>query len=298
VEVLKTPESQFGNIEDFDFSPHFTTVDGYELAYIDKGIGPTVLLLHGEPSWSYLYRIIIKKLSKAGYRVISPDLIGFGRSDKPTDPSVYTYENHVKWIQLFIEKLGLDQINLFCQDWGGLIGLRLVAFESQRFSRVMASNTFLPNGQGTMPEAFLKWREYCKTVDVLDIGKIIQKGTVRTLTGGEIAAYNAPYPDESFKVGARIFPSLVPVEFDDPQAAINREAWKLLMKFEKPFLTAFGDSDPITKGGGVIMQKIIPGCKGLFHPTIAKGGHFIQEDKPEVIATILANFIKNTKVVD
>ena len=272
------------------------TLGDLRMHYVDHGYGEqVVLMLHGEPSWSFLYRKMIKKVAKAGYRVIVPDLIGFGKSDKPTDVEIYTYQNHYNWVKDFVTALNLKDINLFCQDWGGLLGLRLVAFEPQLFARVIASNTFLPIGQPAPTEAFLKWREFSKISEQFDIGRVIQMGAASELTNETVAAYNAPFPDESYKVGARVFPSIVPIEFDDPEAEINRQGWKELQAFDKPFLTAFSDSDPITKGGEKVMQKLIPGCKGMFHPTVSGGGHFIQEDKPDVLSSLITNLIKNTK---
>ncbi len=294
MKILRTPEDRFEKLPDFDFNVHYTTIDDLQMAYIDEGEGETVLLLHGEPSWSFLYRRMIVKLKRSGYRVVVPDLIGFGRSDKPVEASAYTYENHVHWVLSFINQLELTNINLFCQDWGGLIGLRIAAFHQELFARIVASNTFLPTGDRPAPEAFLKWQQFAKYAEHFDIGKVIQMGTVTELTEEEIAAYNAPFPDESYKVGARVFPSIVPTEKDDPQAQINREAWQLLSGFSKPFLTAFGDSDPITAGAEKVIQKLVPGCKGFYHPIISGGGHFIQEDKPDMLATIIHNFIKNT----
>lgn len=296
MEILRTPEERFENLPDYSFKPNFLTVGDLRMHYVDHGYGDkVVLMLHGEPSWSFLYRHMITKVAKAGYRVIAPDLIGFGKSDKPTDPSIYTYQNHYNWLKEFIETLGLKEINLFCQDWGGLLGLRLVAFEPQWFARVMASNTFLPIGQPAPTEAFLKWRDFSRNSEQFDIGRVIQMGSASTLTEDVIAAYNAPFPDESYKVGARVFPSIVPIEFDDPEAEINRRGWEALRTFQKPFLTAFGDADPITRGGEKVMQKLIPGCQGIFHPTVNGGGHFIQEDKPDLMASLMINFIKATK---
>ncbi len=296
MEILRTPEECFENLPDYDFKANYITVEDLRMYYVDHGYGEQiVLLLHGEPSWSFLYRKMINKIAKAGYRVIAPDLIGFGRSDKPTDPDIYTYQNHYNWVKDFVTALDLKDINLFCQDWGGLLGLRLVALEPQLFARVIASNTFLPIGQPAPTEAFLKWREFSKRSEEFDIGRVIQMGAVSELAPETITAYNAPFPDESYKVGARVFPSIVPIDFDDPESEINRECWKQLQTFDKPFLTAFGDSDPITKGGEKVMQKLIPGCKGMFHPTVSGGGHFIQEDKPDLLSSLIVNLIKNTK---
>ncbi|MEQ9300174.1 MAG: haloalkane dehalogenase [Cyclobacteriaceae bacterium] len=296
MEILQTPEECFENLADYDFKASYVTLGDLRMHYIDHGYGEeVVLLLHGEPSWSFLYRKMIKKIAQSGYRVIAPDLIGFGKSDKPTDPDIFTYQNHYNWVKDFVVALDLKEINLFCQDWGGLLGLRLVALEPQLFARVIASNTFLPIGQPAPSDEFLKWREFSKTSEQFDIGKVIQMGSASELAPETIAAYNAPFPDESYKVGARVFPSIVPIDFDDPEAEINRECWKELQTFDKPFLTAFGDTDPITKGGEKVMQKLIPGCKGMFHPTVSSGGHFIQEDKPDLLSSLIVNLIKNTK---
>ncbi len=296
MDILQTPEEQFQNLPDYEFKENYVEIDEMRMHYVDYGESEqVVLLLHGEPSWSFLYRRMIKRITRAGIRVIAPDLIGFGKSDKPTDETVYTYQNHYNWLKSFIEQLGLSEINLFCQDWGGLLGLRMVAFEPQLFARVVASNTFLPIGQPAPSEAFLKWREFSKTSKEFDIGRVIQMGSASELSEEIIAAYNAPFPDESYKVGARVFPSIVPIDFDDPEAATNREAWKELGSFDKPFLTAFGDSDPITRGGEKVIQKLIPGCKGMYHPIVAGGGHFIQEDKPDLMTSLIVNLIKNTK---
>lgn len=263
------------------------------LHYVDEGAkeNPIVLLLHGEPSWAYLYRKMIPILSDAGFRVIAPDLIGFGKSDKLTAQSDYTFQKHLGWIKTLLTHLELKDITLFCQDWGGLIGLRLVAEMPDKFARVVASNTGLPIGKGTMPDAFLQWREFSQKSPAFNIGKVIQGGTLATLSDEVIAAYNAPFPTAEYEAGARIFPSLVPIIDGEPEAINNMKAWGVLKQFTKPFLTIFGDSDPITAGGEKLFQKLIPGCKGQKH-TILNAGHFIQEEKGEELAELIIEFCR------
>lgn len=281
--VLRTPDSQFENLSGYRFKPNYVTLkDGLRMHYVHEGpaTGKLVLLLHGEPSWSYLYRFMIADLAKRGYRVFAPDLIGFGKSDKPESQDLYTYQSHRDWLFELIKALGLKNINLFCQDWGGLLGLRIVGEHPELFDSVTASNTFLPTGDIAPGEAFLKWREFSQNVSKLPIGKIIQGATVRRLSEEELRAYNAPYPEEKYKAAARKFPLLVPITPDDPASGANRAAWEGLKKFTKPFLTLFGDSDPVTKGGNLIFRRYVPGAKNQPHEIIVQGGHFIQEDRP------------------
>lgn len=299
--VLRTPDDRFAALPDFPFAPHYTEItdeSGIHLrvAAIDEGPrdASPVLLLHGEPSWSFLYRKIIARLVADGHRAVAPDLIGFGRSDKPADRADYTYERHVKWMSDWLVANDLRDITLFCQDWGGLIGLRLVAAFPERFARVVAANTFLPEGSGATP-AFEAWLAFSQGVPVFPTGMIINGGSVRELSEAERNAYEAPYPDESYKAGARQFPALVPVKPDMPSVAENKEAWKVLERFEKPFLTAFGDSDPITKGADARLQARIPGCNGQNHTTIANAGHFLQEDQPGEVARVIDTFIRATR---
>ena len=249
--------------------------------------------MHGEPSWSYLYRKMIPVLVEAGYRVIAPDLVGFGRSDKPSQRSDYTYQRHVDWMrEALIDQLDLQQVTLVCQDWGGLIGLRLVAEHAERFARVVAANTMLPTGDHDPGEAFNNWKKFSQEVPEFPCGGIIKGATTTELDAAVIAAYDAPYPDESYKEGARQFPTLVPATPDNPAADANRAAWGVLSQWSKPFLTAFSDSDPITAGGDKLMQKLIPGTKGQNHTTIVNGGHFLQEDQGEILAQVVAEFIQ------
>lgn len=300
MQVLRTPEERFTALPDFPFAPHYTEVadaSGVKLriAAIDEGPRdkPPVLLLHGEPTWSFLYRKIIAQLAAKGHRAIAPDLVGFGRSDKPAAREDYTYERHVKWMSDWLVANDLNGVTLFCQDWGGLIGLRLVAAFPERFARVVVANTGLPTGSGANP-AFEAWRTFSQTVPEFPTSQIINGGTQRELTDAERAAYDAPYPDESYKAGARAFPALVPLSPEMASVEENRAAWKVLERFEKPFLTAFSDQDPITRGGDAIFQGRVPGARGQAHVTIKGGGHFLQEDKPEEIAALLDAFVTNT----
>jgi haloalkane dehalogenase len=299
MQVLRTPDACFTGLPGFDFAPNYLHV--YDSAsaqllrmhYLDLGPSeaPPILLLHGEPSWSYLYRKMIPILLAGGQRVVAPDLIGFGRSDKPAAIEDYSYQRHVDWMHAFLQVLELERITLCCQDWGGLIGLRLVAEQGGRFERVLAANTFLPTGDQGAPKAFLEWREYARTVAELPVGAIVSRGCVQPLSAAEIAAYDAPFPDESYKAGARAFPQLVPSTPDDPASAANRKAWQALMEWDKPFLTAFSDSDPITRGADAYLQRFIPGAKGQPHRTLAGGGHFLQEDVAEALARTLLEFV-------
>jgi haloalkane dehalogenase len=299
MDALRTPDERFEGLAGFPFTPNYVEVSSGDtgslrMHYVDEGSGPVVLLLHGEPSWSYLYRKMIPPLVDAGLRAVAPDLIGFGRSDKPAARTDYTFQRHVDWIRSFIEDLDLRDITLFCQDWGGLIGLRLVAEDTEHFARVIAANTFLPTGDQPMPEAFDAWRKFSQEVDEFDIGRSVQRGCVDELPPEVVHAYNAPFPDESYKEGARQFPTLVPASPDDPAAPANRRAWDVLSRFDRPFLTAFGDSDPITRGADMLLQGIIPGAANQPHRTLEGAGHFIQEDRGEELAGIVIDLVERT----
>jgi haloalkane dehalogenase len=247
--------------------------------------------MHGEPSWSYLYRRMIPLLTEAGLRVVAPDLVGFGRSDKPTEQSDYTYERHVAWMQeAVIDGLDFTDATFFGQDWGGLIGLRLVAENPERFARVVIGNTGLPTGHGTPTAAFLEWQRFSQTVDEFNVGFLVSYGTTRDLSEAEIAAYNAPFPDDSYKAGARIFPTLVPTSLDDPASPANQAAWAVFDQWEKQFITCFSDGDPITGGGDRLFRERIPGARGQPHVTTS-GGHFFQEDSPEHLAAIIIDAV-------
>ncbi|EQA55542.1 haloalkane dehalogenase [Leptospira kmetyi] len=295
MEILRTPDSSFENLPGYSFTPNYLQVQNLRMHYVDEGpkdATETVLLLHGEPSWSYLYRKMIPPLARAGYRTIAPDLIGFGKSDKPDDPSFFSYQAHVDWLREFVENLDLKNVTLFCQDWGGLLGLRVAAEHSERFSRIVAANTFLPTGDIPPKEDFLKWRHFSQNVKRLAIGSIVKNGCVSELTKEIVAAYDSPYPNETYKAAAKKFPALVPISPDDPASEPNRKAWEILKTWKKPFLTAFSDQDPITKGGDIFFRRLIPGAKGQKHVTIANGGHFLQEDKGEELAEVVIQFIK------
>ena len=299
MEYLRTPDDCFADLPGFDFSPNYLTVDDTEggelrVHYLDEGPADAapVLLMHGEPSWSFLYRRMIPALVSAGQRVVAPDLVGFGRSDKPGLRTDYTYQRHVQWMQSVIDQLQLRDITLVCQDWGGLIGLRLVAENPGRFARVVAANTMLPTGDQDLGEAFVNWRTFSQEVPVFPVSAIIDGATTTELPSEVLRGYDAPFPDERFKEGARQFPLLVPATPDDPAAESNRAAWQVLSQWQKPFLTAFSDSDPITAGGDALLQKLIPGCSGQAHTTIENGGHFLQEDQGEKLAGVVADFIQ------
>lgn len=297
MQFLRTPEERFANLPEYNFQPNYINFQSLRMHYVDEGEkqSPVVLMLHGEPSWSYLYRKMIPIIVNAGFRAIAPDLIGFGRSDKPTQKEDYSYQMHVDSIANFINTLDLNNITLVCQDWGGLIGLRVVAQEENRFSRIVTANTGLPTGDEKMPEAFFQWQEFSQTVEVFPVGQIIQMGCQSQLSPEVIAAYDAPFPDESYKSGARIFPKLVPTSPDNPATEANRQAWAKLKQWTKPFLTAFSDKDPITKGAEKPFQQLIPGAKDQAHTTITNGGHFLQEDKGEELADVVISFIKGNK---
>ncbi len=299
MQVVRTPAERFEALPDFPFAPHYVEIDDGEggrlrVHYVDEGPrdGQTVLLLHGEPSWCFLYRHIIPQLVDGGCRVIAPDLVGFGKSDKPTEKSDYTYNRHVNWMQAaIIDHVDISDATFFGQDWGGLIGLRLVAENASRFARVVISNTGLPTGDHPLTEAFMAWQHYSKTSPEFEIGGLINAATVRELSVDEIAAYDAPFPDDSYKAGARIFPSLVPTAPDDPTASANRAAWEIFDRWEKPFLCCFSDRDPVTRGGDGAFLSRVPGTAGQPHETIENAHHFVQEDSPNDVARIILQAI-------
>ena len=294
--VLRTPDERFTGLPDFDFEPHYLEIEGLRIHYLDEGPADaeTVLLLHGEPSWSYLYRHMIPPLVAGGKRAIAPDLIGFGRSDKPTRPEAYSYQGQVDMIAELLERLDLRALTLFGQDWGGLVGLRVAAAHPQRFARIVASNTGLPAGGRSIPLPFRLWRAFSRWSPVFPIGRIVDQGSARELSAAERAAYDAPFPDKAYTAGARIMPSLVPIADGMPGVAENRAAWRVFEGWDKPFLTAFGDSDPITRGAEVAFIERIPGARGQPHVTLAGARHFIQEDRPEELAALILDFIDRT----
>jgi haloalkane dehalogenase len=301
MKFVRTPDERFANLPGYPFAPHYVDVPDGEggtlrMHYVDEGPrdGKVVLLLHGEPSWSYLYRKMIPGIVFAGHRAIAPDLIGFGRSDKPTEQSDYTFQSHLDWLTSFLHQLDLRDITYFGQDWGAVLGLRLAAENEERYARIVIGNGGLPTGDAPPNEAFLRWQKFSQTSPKFFIGQLIQGATVTTLPDDVVAAYDAPFPDDSYKAGARIFPTLVPSTPDDPAAEANRRAWQVLEKWEKPFLTAFSDSDPITKGVEKALQKRIPGAQGQPHVLLTGGGHFLQEDLGEELARIVVEFMKTT----
>lgn len=302
MEILRTPAERFVGLPDWPYTPHLTEVAAVAddpsagtllIHHVDEG--PTsaapILLMHGEPSWSYLYRSMIPELAAWGHRVVAPDLVGFGRSDKPADQDDYTYARHVAWMLDWLEQVDLRGITLVCQDWGGLIGLRLLTAQPERFDRVVVANTGLPTGDQRITDAFLNWQQFSQSVEVFDCGMLLQMGTTTELSDAVVAAYNAPFPDDRFTAGARRFPLLVPTAPDDPASAANREAWTVLESWTKPLLCAYSDSDPITAGGDRVFRERVPGAEGQPHVTIEGGGHFLQEDRGPELAAVVHRFI-------
>jgi haloalkane dehalogenase len=300
--TLRTPDERFADLPDFGYEPRFADVadpDGGELrmSWVEDGPadGPVVLLLHGEPSWSFLYRHMIPVLAAAGLRAIAPDLVGFGRSDKPVEPSAHSYARHVEWVRaLAFDVLDLDEITLVGQDWGGLIGLRLAAEHPQRFARIVAANTGLPTGDHPMPEIWHRFRIAMQSAPTIDVARFVASGCVRPLDPAARAAYDAPFPDESFKAGPRAMPGLVPIRPDDPASDANRAAWTVLTHSQTPVLVAFSDSDPITAAMAPILERSLPGAQGRAHPVIANAGHFLQEDAGPELAQHVLDFVAAT----
>lgn len=299
MQTVRTTDDRFANLPEWPYEPAYTEVhQGHvplRIAHVDTGphdASNVLLCMHGEPSWSYLYRKMIPHFVKAGHRVIAPDLVGFGRSDKPTSVSDYTYERHVTWMSDWLVANDLRHLTLVCQDWGGLIGLRLLAAYPDRFNRLVVANTFLPVGDRPPSDAFMAWRKYSQEVPVFNVGRIVEGGCARRPLSAEVvAAYDAPFPDDTYKAGARAFPALVPISLDDPSSQANQAAWEVLEQFDKPVLTAFSDSDAITRGGDRAFQERVPGTKGQPHTTIVNAGHFLQEDAGEDLASVVNEFI-------
>ena len=289
---LTTTEKHFEGLPGYDFPPLYKRVGTFiRMHYIDnESDGPCITMLHGEPSWSYLYRKMIKVFDEAGWRTIAPDLIGFGKSDKPAKREDYTYARHEEWLDEWFQQVNLDKTYLFVQDWGGLLGLRLAVKHKEKIQGLIIANTFLPTGHAEPNEAFAKWRDFSQNVPEFPAGKILNTATTTELPPEVIAAYDAPFPDESYKEGARQFPVLVPFDYDDPECKRNREVWKELVNWEIPTLTLFSDSDPIMSGLEKIFQQKIPGCQGQPHEIIKDAGHFLQEDKGEEIAEKIINW--------
>lgn len=326
--IVRTPDARFADLQDYPFAPHYVDIDDGQsgtlrMHYLDEGAGEIVLCMHGQPTWSYLYRKMIPPLVAAGYRVIAPDLIGFGKSDKPTERSQYTYANHVFWVKNLIEALDLRGMTLIGQDWGGLIGLRLVAEHPDRFARVVAANTGLPDARD-IPDAmapklnellrqtpalpplemamklagpmedrppFMYWVKHCDAYPEFNPALLV-RASLKRCSDAEFAGYAAPFPSEEYMAGARQFPSLVPIIHDNPAIPANRAAWKVLERFDKPFLTAFSDSDPVTRGGEKRFIERVPGAQGQPHTIIKGAGHFLQDDAGEELARIVVEFIR------
>ena len=291
---LRTPEDRFADLPGFSYPPQYADAGGVRLAWVEAGPhdGEPVLLLHGEPSWSFLYRTVMAVLAEAGMRAIAVDLAGFGRSDKPADVADHSYARHVEWIRaLVFDRLDLRGLTLVGQDWGGLIGLRLAAEHPQRFARIVAANTGLPTGDQPMPPVWLRFREVVRTVPELSVSRLVQSGCQRRLSDAVLAAYDAPFPDQSYMAGPRAMPGLVPTTPDDPASEANRAAWRRLSAWGKPFLVAFSDRDPITRAMAPVLQQAVPGAAGIDHPVITGAGHFLQEDSGEQLGTIIADFI-------
>lgn len=293
-QVLRTPEARFVDLPDFAYTPHYTDVGGVRIAHIDEGSrdAPTVLLMHGEPTWSFLYRKMIPVLVAAGLRVVAPDLVGFGRSDKPAHKSDYSYLNHVQWMSAWMQANDLQGITLFCQDWGSLIGLRMVAQAPERFARIVLANGGLPTGVEQVPRAFKIWRAFSMFSPWFPIGRIVKTGCVAGLSPQEMAAYDAPFPSRRYKVAARVFPGFVPTTQQDPERQNNERAWEMFKRWEKPFLTLFSNRDPVTRGGYKIWQQLVPGAQGQPHAITRNAGHFLQEDKGVEVANAIVAFMK------
>lgn len=295
-DAYRTPDSRFSRLPGYDFDPHYTTVAGLRMHHVEAGPadGEPVLLLHGEPTWSFLYRKMIPVIAAAGHRVLAPDLPGFGRSDKPLRRRDYSYSGHVAWVAEWIRENGLRDITLVAQDWGSLIGLRLVGERPELFRRVVIANGGLPTGEERLGLVFRLWQAFARWSPVFPVRAIVRAGCARAVSREVLAAYAAPYPTRRSKTGARAFPRLVPTAPDDPEAVANRRAWGGLREWRKPFLTAFGTADPIFRGFDRVLQDRIPGAAGQPHRRIRGAGHFIQEDQGEELAGIIVDFMAAT----
>src|SRR5690349_1262653 len=291
--TLRTDDARFTDPPGFPYEPSYATVGGLRMADVSSGPtrGPVALLLHGELSWSFQYRKVLPVLADAGIRAVAPDLVGFGRSDKPP-AAAHTYAAHVEWVRaLAFDVLDLRDVTVVGQDWGGLIGMRVAAEHQDRVARIVAANTGLPTGEHGMPDVWWQFRRAVEQAPVLDIGRLVQAGCRTPLSDEVRAAYDAPFPDESYKVAPRVMPGLVPVSLEDPAAPANLAAWRVLRQWEKPFLCAFSDGDPITGGMAPVLRKAIPGAAGREHPVIAGAGHFLQEDAGERLGAEIARFM-------
>lgn len=304
MEALRTPDERFANLPGYAFAPHYADVPAgtggaaLRMHYLDEGPQDArpLLLLHGEPTWSYLYRKMIPHFSAAGYRSIAPDLIGFGRSDKPVARDAYTYANHIGWLAALLAQLDVHGAVMVGQDWGGLLGLRLVAEHEQRFAGFVAANTFLPTGDEPPNEAFERWRAASQRMPEFSAAYVLMRTCTPALAPDVAAAYDAPFPDQRYVAGAREFPMLVPTRPDDPASDANRAAWKVLERFEKPVLCAFSDGDPVTRGGDRVITRRIPGARHVRHTTIVGASHFLQEDRPDELAGAIVRFLRDSEL--
>ena len=297
-QVLRTPDHCFEGLSDFAYTPHYSAVGGLRVAHIDEGprAGPLVLLMHGEPTWSYLYRKMIPPLVQAGCRVVVPDLVGFGRSDKPARTQDHSYAHQVAWMSAWMAQLDLRDVTLFCQDWGSLIGLRMVAHMPERFARVALANGGLPTGDMPVPAAFHWWRRFARYSPWFPIGRIVSFGCVTPLSAAETAAYDAPFPSRAHQTAARAYPSFVPISPADPECAANTQAWGMLRHWQKPFITLFSTRDPVTRGGDRMFQEAVPGAQGQAHTRVRTAGHFLQEDKGPELAQLLCQFMASNPI--
>jgi len=295
--VVRTPDEHFSRLPDFSFTPHYIDVNGLRIHYVDEGKGETMLCLHGEPSWSFLYRKMITPMSEK-HRVIAMDFVGFGRSDKFVEREAYTFNMHLDTLMGFIKAMDLEQITVVVQDWGGLIGLAAVAHMPEYFARLIIMNTFLPTGKSKPSEAFLAWRSYVENHPDLQIGRSILGGMAHpeNITKEVVAAYEAPFPNIKYKAGAAMWPLLVPISPDNPASAEMQHAREILSKWDKPALVMFSDKDPITGGGDKFFRSLIPTAKDQPEIVIKDAGHFLQEEKGEEISQHIRDFIKRTPV--
>jgi len=295
MKLLRTPDERFVDLPDFPFAPHYTDIDGVRMAHIEDGPadGPVVLMLHGEPTWSFLYRHMIPPLAEAGMRAMAPDLVGFGRSDKPARMADHSYQRQVGWVWDWIQAQDLHDITLFCQDWGSLIGLRLAGEHPERFARIVVGNGILPTAESAPPAALRVWRTFARYSPVFPTGRIVDVGSARRLSKAERQAYDAPFPSSTYQAGARALPTLVPIKASDPAVPANRAAWQVLGNFHKPFLTVFGAGDPILGHADKALQRHIPGAAGQPHDRL-RGGHFVQEDQGPELARRIIKLIQAT----
>jgi haloalkane dehalogenase len=291
--VIRTPEARFANLADWPYAPHYVEINGARVHYVDEGSGSPILCLHGEPTWAYLYRKMIPALAQAG-RVLAMDWLGFGRSDKYTELEEYSYHMHHDTLTAFIKALDLRDITLVCQDWGGILGLPVATQMPDRFARLVIMNSGLPTGDLPMSEGFMQWRNFAeRTGRDIEPGRLVQISAVASPPSPEIiAAYDAPFPDASYRAGVAVFPRLIPLKMDDPGAAEQRQTREALKSWNKPALVMFSDSDPVTGGGDRFFRKIIPTAKDQPIITIQGAGHFLQEEKGAEIAAHIVDFLR------